>query len=510
VSKPAELVYTIDENELPEGWRLSTIADLVGKEDVFVDGDWVESKDQDPNGDVRLIQLADIGDGIYRDKSARFLTNQKAIALNCTFLEQGDVLIARMPDSLGRTCIFPGDSRRAVTVVDVAVVRSRDGDFNHRWLMYFANAPAFRGAVASLQSGSTRKRISRKNLARIALPVPPVDQQKHIVAEIEKQFSRLDEAVANLKRYKAAVLKAAVEGRLVETEAELARREGRSYETGEQLLQRILKERRQKWEETELAKMKEKGKTPKDDKWKQKYKEPAAPDTTDLPELPEGWVWASLEMLSDAVGGYAFPSKSFTSSGYQIVKMANVRMGHIDLTQRPSFVSNVDEEILKKYGLADGDVLVTLTGTRRERDYGYVAVVRSPHQLLLNQRIARLRVQGGMEPEFLALALQSEPYRNRFFGYETGNVGQGNVGMAAVTTETVPLAPLDEQRRIVAEVDRRHSLMCETESQVDANLLRAERLRHSVLSMAFTGGLLSMTARDRPNKREESCAGIAL
>jgi len=109
VSKPAELVYTIDENELPEGWRLSTIADLVGKEGVFVDGDWVESKDQDPNGDVRLIQLADIGDGIYRDKSARFLTNQKAIALNCTFLEQGDVLIARMPDPLGRTCIFPGD-----------------------------------------------------------------------------------------------------------------------------------------------------------------------------------------------------------------------------------------------------------------------------------------------------------------------------------------------------------------------------------------------------------------
>ena len=101
-----------------------------------------------------------------------------------------------------------------------------------------------------------------------------------------------------------------------------------------------------------------------------------------------------------------------------------------------------EEEILKKYGLADGDVLVRLTATRRERDYGYVAVVRSPHQLLLNQRIARLRVQGGMEPAFLALALQSEPYRNRFFGYETGNVGQGNVGMAAVSTETVPLAPL--------------------------------------------------------------------
>src|SRR5690606_19122091 len=96
-----------------------------------------------------------------------------------------------------------------------------------------------------------------------------------------------DEAVANLKRvkanlkhYKAAVLKAAVEGRLVETEAEIARREGRSFETGEQLLQRILETRRSQWN------------------GKGKYKEPAAPNTTDLPELPEGWVWATVEQLN--------------------------------------------------------------------------------------------------------------------------------------------------------------------------------------------------------------------
>src|ERR1035441_2972954 len=103
---------------LPSGWEWKTIPDLVSDDGVFIDGDWVESKDQDPNGDVRLIQLADVGDGAYRDKSDRFMTKAKAEELRCTFLSQGDVLIARMPDPLGRACIFPGDTKPSVTVVD--------------------------------------------------------------------------------------------------------------------------------------------------------------------------------------------------------------------------------------------------------------------------------------------------------------------------------------------------------------------------------------------------------
>jgi len=352
----------------------------------------------------------------------------------------------------------------------LAKVYSEEAD--NRYLFYFLQSQY--GRINSRTKGVGIPHVDPTIFNNIPFPIAPLDQQKRIVAEIEKQFSRLDEAVANLKRvkanlkrYKAAVLKAAVEGRLVETEAERACREGRSYETGVQLLQRILETRRSQW------------------KGKGKYKEPAVPDTTDLPELPNGWVWASLEMISDAIGGYAFSSKSFTSSGDQVVKMANVRMGLIDLTQRPSFVSKVDDVIRQKYGLVDGDVLVTLTGTRRERDYGYVAVVRNPPRLLLNQRIARLRAESGIAPDFLALTLQSESYRNRFFARETGNVGQGNVGMAAVTIEAVPVAPLAEQQRIVAEVDRRLSLLSKTEVQVDANHRRAERLRQSLLADAF-------------------------
>ena len=103
---------------------------------------------------------------------------------------------------------------------------------------------------------------------------------------------------ANLKRYRASVLKAAVEGNLVPTEAELAKKEEPEYEPASVLLERILKERRHRWEQAELGKMKAKGEVPKNEKWKDKYEEPAAPDTSELPELPEGWCWSTVNQLA--------------------------------------------------------------------------------------------------------------------------------------------------------------------------------------------------------------------
>ncbi len=94
---------------LPNSWAVAPLGKLIAPNGIFTDGDWVESKDQDPNGEVRLIQLADIADSRFADKSSRFLTRQRADELNCTFLKNGDLMIARMPDPLGRCCIFPLD-----------------------------------------------------------------------------------------------------------------------------------------------------------------------------------------------------------------------------------------------------------------------------------------------------------------------------------------------------------------------------------------------------------------
>lgn len=167
-------------------WPAVPLAEALDSALVFVDGDWVESKDQDPDGDVRLIQLADIGDGYYVNKSNRFLTSDAARRLKCTFLQTGDLLIARMPEPLGRACIFPGDSKRTVTVVDVCIIRPDSNTVHTPWLMHCINSPQSRNQIDEYTTGTTRQRISRGNLAKIKVALPPLEEQHRIAAILDQ------------------------------------------------------------------------------------------------------------------------------------------------------------------------------------------------------------------------------------------------------------------------------------------------------------------------------------
>jgi len=166
--------------------KLIQLKDVVGENGIFNDGDWVESKDQDPNGDVRLTQLADVGVGEFLDRSSRFLTSEKAAELKCTFLNPGDVLIARMPDPIGRACIFSGDIQPCVTVVDVCIVRPDPESVHNRWLMWMINAPQFRHQLSPYFSGTTRQRISRRNLQNVSISIPLIDEQRRIANILDR------------------------------------------------------------------------------------------------------------------------------------------------------------------------------------------------------------------------------------------------------------------------------------------------------------------------------------
>jgi type I restriction enzyme S subunit len=137
---------------LPLGWALSTIEDCVNKLGLFTDGDWIEKKDQDINGRIRLLQLADVGDGKFIDKSSKYINENTFKKLNCTEVFPGDILLARMPQPLGRACILPSINYRAITAVDVCIIRPCQTFINPIWLHYFINAAQFRNRISELSS----------------------------------------------------------------------------------------------------------------------------------------------------------------------------------------------------------------------------------------------------------------------------------------------------------------------------------------------------------------------
>ncbi len=207
---------------LPDSGRELTLAEAIGTASRFVDGDWIETKDQNPEGDVRLIQLADIGDGVFRDRSSRFLTSATAARLKCTYLEPGDLLVARMPQPLGRCCEFPGATKPSITAVDVCIIRIAGNELHSKWLMHALNATKTRAQIASLQSGTTRKRISRKNLATVTLTVPTPQVQRRVAEDIDRKMSvvevmvdEVDNALARAGRLRQRTLGEAFAGRLV-------------------------------------------------------------------------------------------------------------------------------------------------------------------------------------------------------------------------------------------------------------------------------------------------------
>lgn len=174
--------------------------------DNFFDGDWVESKDQDPDGDIRLLQLADIGDGTFLDKSNRRINQEAFERLRCREVQAGDILIARMPHPLGRACTLPTGLGRTITVVDVAVLRPDPNRVIPKYLVYVLNSISFRAQLDSLQSGSTRQRISRSRLGQQRIPMPPVALQRAAVTDLDEVTGRIDAMLAKVAELKALLV----------------------------------------------------------------------------------------------------------------------------------------------------------------------------------------------------------------------------------------------------------------------------------------------------------------
>jgi type I restriction enzyme, S subunit len=384
-----------------------------------------------------------------------------------------DVLLT-IVGTIGRTAVVPEGTSAFALQRSVAVLTPRE-NLDPKYLCYQLRSPSTQRYFEENARGTAQKGVYLKTLGATPVVVPALDEQRRIVAEIDKQFSRLDEAVANLlrvkanlKRYKAAVLKAAVEGRLVETEASIARREGRGFETAAELIGKTLA-------------------PPRPNRFKSRTSDVILGHgalAVGIPEVsvPEGWRWVSLVEIAKMESGHT-PSRNhpeWWDGDVPWIGIADARDHHEQVILRT--LQNTNE-----HGLANSAARLLPAGTvcvSRTASVGYVVVMGKP--MATSQDFVNWVPTSAVTSDWLRVVFSAD--REALIRFGKGSVHK-TIYFPEWLSASIALPPLAEQLRIAAEVDSRVSLLRSVEVELEANIRRAESLRQSALKKAFTLGI---------------------
>lgn len=348
--------------------------------------------------------------------------------------------------------------------------------------------------ITKLASGTTFPEISGKKAMSIPIPIPPTREQERIVAKLDASLARLSEgeaaarrALNRLHRYSAAVLHAAVSGELTHN----WRKANKPEETGARLLKRLLDERRDRWEQTELKRLHTTGKPTKNENWKKRYRAPIAPDTSVLRRLPRGWTWASWDQISDWVTyGFTRPMPH-VGKGIPIITAKRIRDRRIDYENATLTTRTAYNELSEKDRPQIGDILITKDGT-----IGRAAIVEDGREFCVNQSVAVvwLRSRLLVRP-YLLNVIDSHETQNRIWAKARG-IAIKHLSITDFARMPLPLAPLAEQQQIVREIQRRFAAATKLATTLKSQIDRVEVARQSLLREAFAGRLVPQDPKD--------------
>ena len=440
--------------ELPQGWVWTTVDEVA--QIILGQSPPSSTYNEDGIGLPFYQGKAEFGD-VY-PTPRKWCTAPKKIA------EEGDVLISvRAP--VGPTNICP---EKSCIGRGLAAICGLDG-IQSRLILYLMRA--FENVIAGRGTGTTFNAITGSQLRGFEVPLPPLPEQHRIVAKLEELFTQLDAGVtalekakAQLRRYRQAVLKAAVEGELTREWREAHQGE---LEPASVLLERILQERRAKWEAEHPGK---------------RYKPSTPPDTEHSPELPDSWVWTTLAGVAEIVLGQSPPSSTYNEDGIGLpFYQGKAEFGSTYPTPRKWCTA--PKKIAEK-----GDVLISVRAPVGPTNI-------CPEESCIGRGLAAIRGLEGIQPLFILYLMRS--FENVLAGKGTGTTFKAITGNQ-LRGFVIPLPSLAEQHRIVAEVEQRLSVADEMEKAVEQSLKRAERLRQSILKRAFEGKLVPQDPSDEP------------
>jgi len=453
-----------------------------------------------PSGDFVYIDISSI------DRETKTISDPKALTLDQApsrakqVLKMGDVLVSMTRPNLNAVALVPAQLDGAIGSTGFHVLRSRW--LKPEFLFALVQTHDFIDAMTDVVQGALYPAVRPKDICAYSLSFETPAQQTRIVEKLEELLTDLDAGVAELKaaqkklaQYRQSLLKAAVEGALT---AEW-RQQHPPAETGAQLLQRILTERRARWEAKQLAKFKQQGKTPPKD-WQKKYPEPVQPDTNGLPDLPQGWVWASVDQCSlddsaitDGPFGSNLKSSHYQASGPRVIRLQNIGDGVFVDAMAHIAESHYSE--LFKHAVQKDDLAIAMLGEILPRA---CIIPSGVAPAIVKADCARVRVNKClMQPALLAAQLNSKPIRDAVVKFVKG-IGRPRINLGHIRAIPIALCSIDEQSQLEAHLFAAQQAIDRQNEAINLSLKQSSAQRQNILRAAFSGHLVPQDHNDEP------------
>jgi len=407
---------------------------------------------------------------------------------------KGDVLYGKMRPYLNKVWLAEFDGLCSAEFL----VFAKHESLNSEFLALRLNAEDF-VSFANAQVSGERPRVDFEKLARFSVLLPPLGEQERIIAKLKAVLSAVEKAEKTSRRaqdrlnnYRAAVLKAAVTGDLTrDWRKEQLKNKKVKHETGETLLQRLLAGRRARWEEAALERFRRARKQPKNDSWKSSYPEPTPPRTEELPDLPRGWPWASLDQLGELNRGRSKhrPRDDARLYGgpYPFIQTGDIRKAGGTIREHTQTYSEFG---LKQSRLwPAGTLCITIAANIAETG------ILSYPACFPDSIVGFVQDDALLKVRFVEFFIRSEKSKLERYAPATA---QKNINLRFLQGLAIPLPPFTEQSEIVREAEHRLSAADRLAATLEQQLARSRTSRRSLLMDAFRGRLVSQNPTDEP------------
>lgn len=423
-------------NKLPANWKITKVGNLCSqlRGISYQKGDAYSGEFENS---VWVLRGGNIQDGKIVINKGDDVYVSKELVREEQLIRKGDVVIVSSTGSkalIGKAAHAMEDMPNTGFGAFLTLLRPIK-EIDSLYFDYFFQTENYRESIRELSGGININNIRRDHIDQLDFPLAPPAEQEQISKKLDEIFghldllnTRLDRIPELIKAFKEKVLTYAVTGKLTE-------------------------------------------------EWR-------------IKQTTKEWPKKSIDQVAELVSGYAFKSSDYTDDGYQLIRMGNLYQDKLDLTRNPVFIPRTTDKVLiEKYSARTGDILLSLTGTKYKRDYGYAVQIENIEKtLLVNQRILCLRPK--INKEYLLYVLRTNVFRDQFFSFETGGVNQGNVGSSAFSKILIPIPPAEEQELIVTKIKELFSIIDKINLHYSDCQKLVENMPGNLLNKAFTGNLL--------------------